>query len=51
MKGDGTQLDLVGKLFTSGTLKSTMERSARKRDGERNEKKGWRDKGNSLLKE
>lgn len=31
MKRDGTQLDLVEKLFTSGTLNSTIEQSARKR--------------------
>ena len=30
----GTQLDLVEKLFTSGTLKSTIERSARERERE-----------------
>lgn len=32
IKRDGTQLDLVGKLFTSGTLSSTIEHSARKRE-------------------
>lgn len=50
VKRDGTQLDLVGKLFTSGTLRSTIEQSARKRD-KRNGKKGCRNEGNSLLKE
>lgn len=42
MKRDRTQLDLVGKLFTSGTLNSTMEQSARKRDSKRNGEKGRR---------
>lgn len=51
MKRDRTQLDLVGKLFTSGALKSTIEQSARKRDSKRNAKKGWRNERNSLLKE
>lgn len=37
LKGDGAQLDLVEKLFTSGTLHPTMEprerETERKRDG------------------
>lgn len=51
MKRDGTQLDLVGKLFTSGTLSSTIEQTARKRGNKRNGEKGWRYEENSLLKE
>lgn len=39
MKRDGTQLDLVGKLFTSGAPNSTMEQSARKRTEREMERK------------
>lgn len=45
-KGDGAQLDLMEKLFTSGTLHPTME--LRERETER---KGRRDGGNCLLRE
>lgn len=49
MKRDGAQLDLVEKLFTSGTLHATIERSATER--KRNWEKGRRNGGNCLLKE